>query len=275
MTAESVDNARDVRQPARRRKGAIALFGIAIVVAAGWWLHTWADERSLLSGLRSDDPSDRKRSAWQVAEGGYPKAAVLIRRLLRGGSVEDGDVRESYVYALGRLGRAADYDLLKRVLERDESGFVRQAAWVAAARVDPDRCEALLSSTPTSGDAWRRIGMAQAWLELPDVRGVGTLLEFAAGDDPGRRAIAGRTLYRTLGPALTAAGRWPLGASPNADGSWPQNLVAEVARRVDEVNLQTLLLETRKHVERSRRIQRSKARLSGARDRMAEFLVSP
>ena len=163
---------------------------------------------------------------------------------------------------------------LSGLLVNDQSGYVRQAAWLAAARSDPDRCRDLLNSPPRNTGVWDRIGAAQARLQLHDTRGVDELLRFAARGDPGQRTFAGRALYRTLAPAMTAVGRWPLNASVNPDGSWPRELVDEVERRLRRLDLHALMRETWVHVQRSDRIIRTKARLAGARDRIARILFS-
>ncbi len=124
-----------------------------------------------------------------------------------------------------------------------------------------------------SGDVWDRIGTAKARLQLRDTRGIHELLRFAVEGESNQRVVCGRALYASLAPALTALGRWPLEAAVNADGSWPRELADEVGRRCAPLDLRTLVDQVWTHVERSEDVIRSKARLTGARDRIAGFLL--
>ena len=251
----------------------MAVAAAVIILISLWGARVWKGEASVLEALNSHDAGAQKQAAWRVGRGGYPKSAALIRNLLGDGNVADSDVRETHVYALGQLGDARDFDLLSGLLTSDESGYVRQSAWLSAARCDPARCRALLESIPMSSDAWDRIGTAKAQLQLRDTQGIQELLRFAAVGDSNQRVVCGRALYASLAAALTALGRWPLEAAVNADGSWPSELVDEVGRRCAPVDLHTLLNQMRAHVERSQDVIRSKARLTGARERIARFLL--
>lgn len=274
MNSDCTTNARHTGTNARRRILVPAIITVVILAATLWFGRVLTHENSVLNALRSTDAATRKQAAWRVAGGGYPKAASLLRRLLSDRRIAEADVRESHVYALGQLGDARDFDLLSGLLVNDQSGFVRQAAWLAAARADPGRCLALLASAPMSTEAWDRIGSAQARLQLRDTRAVDELLHLAAEGDTGQRAVAGRILYRTLAPAMTAVGRWPLDATVNPDGSWPHELVDQVERRLRFLDPHSLMNDTWVHVQRSDRIIRAKARLAGARDRIAGILFS-
>ena len=274
MTSDCNTTARHSSPATRRRILVPAVITVVIVAATLWIGRVLTRENSVLNDLRLRDAGVRKRAAWRVTGGGYPKAASLIHRLLSDRGIAEADVRESHVYALGQLGDASNFDLLGDLLVNDQSGFVRQAAWLAAARSDPDRCRALLNLPAMRTETWDRIGAAQARLQLRDARGVDELLRFAAQGDPGQRTVAGRALYRTLAPAMTAAGRWPLDASANPDGSWPRELVEQVERRLRRLDLHSLMNNMWIHVQRSDGIIRAKARLAGARDRIAGILFS-
>ena len=259
---------------ARRWRNIAATVTAAVVILISLWgARVWKGEASVLEALNSHDASARKQAAWRVGQGGYPKAAALIRNLLADGNLADSDVRETHVYVLGQLGDASDFDLLSELLTGDESGYVRQSAWLSAARCDPAGCRALLESVPLSSDVWDRIGTAKARLQLRDAGGIHELLGFAAEGDLNQRVASGRALYASLAPALTALGRWPLEAAVNADGSWPRELVDEIGQRCAGMDLQTLVNQTWTHVERSQSVIRNKARLTGARDRLARFLL--
>ncbi len=274
MTSDCNTTDRRPSPTARRRFLATAIIATVIVASTVLLIRVLTHENSVLSALRSNDAGARKRAAWRVADGGHPKSASLMRRLLFDRNTAEADVRESYVYALGQFADASDFDLLSELVVDDPSGYVRQAAWLAAARSDPQRCRAMLTSRAMSTEIWDRIGAAQARLQVRDPSGVGELLLLAADGDPGQRTFAGRALYRTLAPAMTAVGRWPLDASVNPDGSWPRELVDEVEGRLQRLDLHSLMQEMWVHVQRSDRIIRAKARLAGARDRIAGILFS-
>ena len=257
----------------RRRNIAVAVAATVVILISLWGARVWKGESSVLDALNSHDAAARKQAAWRVSQGGYPKAAALIRNLLADGNVVDSDVREAHVYALGQLADANDFELFSELLTRDKSGYVRQSAWLSAARCDPAGCRAVLESIAAPSDVWDRIGRAKARLQLRDTHGIHELLRFAAEGDSNQRVVCGRALYASLAPALTALGRWPLEAAVNADGSWPRELVDEVGRRCAAVDLHTLMNQMWAHVERSQDVIRSKARLTGARDRIARFLL--
>lgn len=227
-------------------------------------------ESKVLGMLESDDVEQRKRGAWAAAEFSLSRAYQRIQDRI---SEESSPAaREAFIYALGQRGNTDDFDRLIASARSDPSGYVRQAAWVAAARSDPARTRALLEPLSPRETPWERLGVAQAWLVLCDVRGVAELFEFAAGGDHSRRIIAARALSKAVRPVLDSLGRWPLDADPQLGEAWPRELVEEVCRRCEQIDLQTALERTDYYWERSKQVRRNKARLSGARDRIAGFL---
>lgn len=229
-----------------------------------------ADE--VLALLRAADPDARQRGAWRAAREPTAAALELMAAQLAAGREASPDVRESYVYALGRAGAVRYFDLVAQAVRGDESAFVRQAAWLAAARLDPARFRALAAEVPVGDDPWDRIGLAAAWLTLGDLRGVPDLLDGAADGTPAQRQVCSLALSRGLAPLLEAAGRWPLDAWLRESETWPEALVAEVRRRCLGLDLQAIADDTLAHAARQAALRRNVARLTGARERIARLL---
>jgi hypothetical protein len=245
--------------------------------ALSLWFAGFHRQRSVLADLDAADQQVRKEAAWAIAERPFESAVALVRQRLGNGAEPSADVRESLVYALGYAGSRIDYDLLRRVSETDASGYVRQAALLAAARIDPDRCRrhvAQPAPVEAGFEAWDSLGRAQARLVLGDAAGVPPLLEHALGKDASRRQVACRALYKWLRPALVSAGRWPLDARVQVGETWPDELVRTVAQRCAELDLDRLLTQTRLHEQRSSVVRRNTARLTGARERLARILFA-
>ncbi len=264
---------------ARRNAGSLAGLALATTVAAligatvgAWW---WSNrfDREALALLESPEPEYRKLGAWLAAGHPAPRAQTVIADRLARGVETDAGVRESYVYALGRTGRAEFFDTIATVLRQEQEPYVRQAAWVAAARTNPDGFRRLAAEVPETDAQWDRLGRACAWLEAGDMRAVGVLFDFAAGPDAEHRRVASHALYRLVAPLLEAAGRWPLGAAVGDADTWSSALVAEIRRRCNEIDLQAVADDTRPHIQRSAFIRRNVWRLTSTRDRLARVLL--
>lgn len=259
---------------------------LAVAACAAIWLPRLYQRRATLAALDAADPQARRVAAWAVAESPIHSAVDVIRHKLTSAGEPRPDVREAFVYALGHAGAPGDFDLVHGIAVSDASGYVRQAALLAAARVDPDRCRALLegqaapraaavgsASQPRSTpDPWDTLAAAQARLSLGDAGGVPALLALARGADPSRQEVACRALYKWLRPALVSAGRWPLGADVRPGEIWPAGLVNQVERRCSEIDLPNLIEQTRVHERRSETIRRDTARWTGARRRLIGIL---
>jgi len=234
-----------------------------------------AVDARLVRLLRAGSTEQRKQAAWRVAEErAGVEASLAIRPRLETGEEPDPDVREAYVYALGRVGAAGFAETVETLARTDESGYVRAAAWLALARIDADRFGRLVASQPMPEDPWDRIGVAQGWAEHGDYRGLDELLHWAEHGDHSQRVVAARALLNSVAPVLEAVGRWPLGADPKPDEPWPAELVAEAGRRARGLNLESLATEVRSRFEATRRVRRNVSRLTGARERLAQLLFS-
>jgi HEAT repeat protein len=187
-----------------------------------------------LAELDSPDPQRRKQAAWSVIERPDPRlTAVLAERLF--GDEADPDVRESYVYALGKLADLPARPAIQHVLHFDPSAYVRSAAWLAAARIDPAWCQSLLQESPPPQTAWDRLGRAQAGLTLGDPDAPEPLLALAAASDASLRVAAARVLNKTLATAMDALGAWPLD-EPRGDGAaWTPERVERIRSRLGEL----------------------------------------
>lgn len=264
----------------------IALLAAAVIAAAAvaFYLACDAvqerDDETALRMLRSEDPQRRKLGAWLAVEQEAAPAMAFIARQLEQHRESVADIRESYVYALGQFGAAQHFEMVAALITDDPSGYVRQAAWLAAARIDRDRFRALAdqamdmlaSSQPATNDAWDQIGLANACLRIGDVQAVPTLLYWAQNGNPDQQLVACGALHKGLAPLLEAAGRWPLGMELLEGQIWSPNLLDELARRCVELNLQAIADDTWPRLEAAARVQRDARRLTSARNWIVRIL---
>ncbi|MBU0618460.1 MAG: HEAT repeat domain-containing protein [Planctomycetes bacterium] len=226
---------------------------------------------TLLREIQSPDRERRKQAAWAAIERPNPGLEeYLVRGVL--GDEPDAGVREAYVYALGNLGDRRVFSAIETAIDTDPSGYVRAAAWLAAARVDPEHFHTLVGTRPASRDAWDRLGVAQGRLMLGDVRGTHELLEQARGGEGSRGHIASRAMYKWLRPLLDSAGRWPADATVSEAQVWPLEFVDEIERRCATLDLQALADDTRQHDQAAAGVRRYIMRIYGAREGLISLL---
>lgn len=246
----------------------------------GWmWSRGWAD-RAALAQLQSHDPAVRRQGAQLAARAEAPAAWRCMAALLSAGGAESGSapaepdpgVREAYVYALGRSGVAGYFPVIAGVIRTDAHPYVRQTAWLAAARLDPERFRALAAALPPGDEPADRIGRGAAWVELGDPRGAPDLLRWAVEGDAQQRKTASLALSRGVAPLLEAVGRWPRSQRVAEEEPWSLELVAEVARRCAGLDLAALADDTRPHVRRAALVRRNVSRLNAARARLTRLL---
>ena len=203
-------------------------------------------EDALLRKMQSADRETRKQAAWAAIERSNPTLETyMVKGVL--GDESDAGVREAYVYALGNLSNRRHFAAIENAIDTDPSGYVRSAAWLAAARIDPRQFQTLADTRTAIESPWDRLGRAQAWLYLGDVREVGELLAQARVGDQDRSYIASRALHKWLRPLLDAAGRWPLDGDGKSAGVWSPEFVDRISRICSEVGLQAVSDDTRKH----------------------------
>jgi hypothetical protein len=253
--------------------GLLAVLSLALLAASVLLVTTFRarHDRAALRLLHGDNPDDRKRGAWIAADQAAPHAHALLAQRLREQYEPESGVREAYVYALGRSGNPEYFDVLAAVITGDDDAYVRQAAWIATARVAPDRFRDLAATTPPHDNAWDQVGLVAAWLEVGDTRGVAELLRYAVEGDPQQRRVAALALYRGVAPLLDAAGRWPIQANVREGEPWGPELVAEVRRRCGALDLQAMADDLRPHLAGAAGLRRNVARLTSLRDRLARF----
>jgi HEAT repeat protein len=225
--------------------------------------------------LDSHDPEARKRGAWCAARGEAPQALNVIVDSLTNNREPDAGVRESYIYALGQVGTAQHFGIAVRLVESDAGPFVRQAAWLAAARLDIGRFQQVGDRLRLVDEGWDPVGRAAAWLELGDTRGVVDLLRAAEDGTDAERRFASLSLFRGLAPLLEAVGRWPLDARVGEGDPWPPELVAEVRRRCADLDLQALASAAGQHLARATPVRREIGRLNSTRARLIHLLGIP
>ncbi|MBN2447648.1 MAG: hypothetical protein JXO22_13020 [Phycisphaerae bacterium] len=237
------------------------------VLATGCGRGPDAEVRRLLN---SEQAEDHKRGAWLAADTGHIVVLdELVHRVTE--RAETPDVREAYVYSLGLLGDSRATDALLAVIATEQSGYLRQAAWLALARVNAD---AFREQAAQVGDAdeWDRIGLAQGYMELGEYGDVPLLVTEALASDTWRGDIAARAIQRWVSPLLDAVGRWPLELAEVRPEDWTGEQVALVAERIDATDLQAIADDTLPHLEKSRHVHSNEAKLNKARDRIARVL---
>jgi hypothetical protein len=287
--------------------GTLLVVSLELIVP---WVWQTVATRQIMQLLTSPDEQARKQGAWRSATRPPGPATDLMVAALSQGREPSPGVRESYVYALGRLRLQSCLPLLLHIARQDSSGYVRQAAWIATARVDfaqfreaarevdnAQRTRELENSQPVrelshsqpardvndaqlaskgdnSADAWGRIGIAAALMEHDDPSQLTFLLDVAATGDDFQRNIAGVALRRYLRPLLRAAGRWPLTTEISAEGAWSPSFVEEVRRRAAPLNLAQIAAYSRPEQQGTESLRRMIRRIYGARARVVRVLYS-
>lgn len=258
-------------QGKKRHIAIVGLLVAGLVSASLWWVGGGARRHARrLALLESADAGARKQAAWSLVDDPDPELIALIgRRLL--GPERSADVRESFVWTLGSLHDPRSFPAIEEALDVERDGYVRAAAWLAAARADGARFEHLAEQQPPAS-LWDRIGIAQGRLALGNVADVGLLLDVAATGSDQQRYVAGRALHKWLRPLLETAGRWPLDEGGSAAGAWPAEFVALVARRCAELDLPAIAADNRRFAAALARLHRDVARITNARNDLAGLL---
>jgi hypothetical protein len=250
--------------------------GLTVALAAATPLTRglvfWRERARVVNGLASADPAERKRAAWVVADEKQAALAYAVARRLE--READADVRESLVYALGMCRRAEHFAPVQNLATGDPSGYVRAAAWLAMARIDPGRTVSMAREAVLRADEWDRLGAAQALLEAGRQDAVDELLRIAALGEEGQRLVACRALMRGVSPLLEACGRLPLETPLLTNSPWPPDFVGEYGSRCRALNLQSIAEDTRLRLIASAPERREILRITNARNRIAAFLLS-
>ena len=275
MRAIQVTTASPAQNTRRRRGSLVGLAALIVLAAVGWWLVPdllQARFRTRLTQqLHSAEPETRKQAAWAVADRDDQYGTDLLVSALLADEPDEA-VREAYVYALGRAGDPSALAAIENVIDRDPSGYVRAAAWLAIARLDPQHFATLACTTSAPEQPWNQIGLAQGALEIGDVSRVDTLLHWAEAGTHTQRIVASRALYKRLRPLLDTAGRWPLDADVAEGEPWTAELIEQVRTRVAQFDIQAIANDSRPHEQVAEQVRRTVARITRARDRLAGAL---
>ena len=159
-------------------------------------------------------------------------------------------------------------------IDVDADGYARAAAWLAAARIDPEHFRTLAQTRAQQRRLWDRLGVAQGQLMLGDVQALNELLQWVRAGDASQRLVASRALFKWLRPLLAVAGRWPADSTVREGEAWPAEFVSEIERRCAELDLQAIADDTRRHAARTDSVRRSANRLARARDGLAGVLFA-
>ncbi len=260
-----------VMRQSRRTWPWLVLAGLVAAGILGPPLRQRLIRARLVRLLSSPQPQDRKRAAWSTIEHEDPAAVALLVQGLTGAE-DDPDVREAYVYSLGRIGGRKLFPIVELVVRSDPSAYVRSAAWLAAARIDREQTRRLLADVPPVDTPWDRIGRARARLLTGDASAFDELLYWAEHGDAGQKVVASRGLTRWLVPVLDAVGRWPVHVEPIMGQPWPVELVREVRARCARLDLQAIAEDIVLKGRRARRVRRNVWRITHARDAIVAIL---
>lgn len=221
--------------------------------------------------LKSPNKDDRRKAAQMAATCNDEDLFSRLRLAIMGDEPEPG-VRAAAIEALGQTLARQYFEVVEFAVDLDSSGRVRAAGWLAAARLDRRRCEALLQQHADRADPWDRVGRAQARLYLGDVSELDVLFEYARDDNPELNRAACRALQRWLRPILDAAGCWPLGADPPINGPWSLELITELQARCRQIDLPRAALDTHRQLTRSAFARKMERRLASGRNQVTQLL---
>lgn len=227
----------------------------------------------LMARLKSSDPQERMQAAWSVAEFPDPDVLATLAQHVMGDEGDD-EVREAFIYSLGRSGDRAFLPAVRYATEAHETGPGRTAAWLAMARIDPDEFRAKAPQGGSVGDTWDLIAIAQGRLALGELTSVGVLLRYAVDGDEGQRFVCTQSLWKGLRPLLEAAGRWPIEPILHEGETWPVDFAREVEKRAAELDLPAIQTDTRRHLAATTSLRQTVRRLNTARVRATRWLYS-
>ncbi len=250
----------------------LMMVGALVLLSGGWLAQRRLSRAALAAELAAADSATRKRAAWRVAERQDQSQAHQLAAILDRAGEADPDVREALVHSLGLMREPLHFATAARVAELDESGYVRQAAWLAAARLDPERLRTFVADRPPPHDSWDRIGQAVGRLTAGDAAGVSALIEVAASGPPDARQHATHLIQTRLAPLLELAGQWPLAPPSLEQGHWPAKFLLELSQRCQRIDLDALARRALRLEESARRLRRDIGRITHGRERLARLL---
>ncbi len=259
------------------------LAGVLLLVgggaAAGYY---WTLDGRIRAGLQSDDVKQARRAVGAIVvldRVGFCEALVA-----RMHASDDWRIREACVYGLGKIaGRDKPVGTqpvdgsrwsteIVTLLEDEANGYVRQAAWLTLARIDPQTFRDEAVGVETAQLPWDDLGIGQGWLQIKDRRGLERLFHWAIHGNDDQRQVACRAFEKALRPYLETAGRWPADYNPKQGDIWPAALVNELQRRTAGLDLVTIADNSIPYLENAAKVQRNVRRITGSREKIVDFL---
>lgn len=252
--------------------------GVTLAVLLGWGgyegyqkLAEWREARRVGALLASDDPNDRCRAAWRVADEDDEDLAVLLLQRLEA-SEPAPRAREALAYAVGRAGDDELAPRLADVLRRERDGFPRQAMWLALARLDETLFREMVAELHDGNDRWDALGIAYGRLELGDFSDAPVLLRLAREGGGAQQNVARHALQRRVRPILEAVGQWPAELNDQPPADWTAAQVAELTQRCQGVALQPIADRALAQLRSAAYVRFNIGKLLKARERLASWL---
>lgn len=247
-----------------------------VVVVALLWSYArprvrdeWVRAR-IAAMLDSADSAERSLAAWRFIENPLPDIETRMTGGLMGDERE-ANVRESFAWALGKIGEKRNLGVLRHVIDLDASGEVRLAAWLATANLDRDVfLQAVAEKSPLTG--WDEFAAARARLHTGDLSEVRTVLRFAREGDESQQKIASFSLIVHLRKYLDSVGAWPIDVTSTAGERLTAANVDAIAARCERLKLAAIAGEVARHADAGERIKHTIRRLTSGRERIAKVL---
>lgn len=261
----------------RKRLIRWAVGGAAVVVVAGLlWSYArprvrdeWVRAR-IAAMLDSADPAERALAAWRFIENPLPDIETRMTAGLLGDE-RTQSVRESFAWALGKIGRPRNVGVLRHVIDVDESGEVRLAAWLAIANLDRAVFEQVVAEkSPLTG--WDEFAVARARLHTGDLSEFRTVMRYARDGSEAQNAIASYSLIFHFRKYLDAVGQWPIEVPSAPSERLTPAHVDAIAARCERLDIAALGVEVQKHAAAGEEIKHTIRRLTSGRERIAKWV---
>lgn len=220
--------------------------------------------------LDDPNPVERSRAAWRFIENPLPDIETRMTGGLLGDE-QDAGVRESFAWGLGKIGHTRNAGVMRHVIDLDESGEVRTAAWLALALLDKDAfVKAVAEKAPLTD--WDEFAVARAKLNTGDLSEYRTVLRYARDGNDGQRAIASYSLVFHFRKYLDSIGQWPIDVTSTPGERLSAADIAKIEQRCKPLDLAFVTAEVLKHAAAGEEIKHTIRRLTGGRERIAKLV---
>lgn len=262
------------QQESKRRWLFGCIFILVTLLIIGWFGPMAPSE--FRNALQSPDFEKRKQAAWAFADApanSRTRDAAALLNQIRQADVPP-DVLESYIYAVGRhyAGTGVSAEIIVERIQNETPDFPRQAAWLALARIAPNKYRTLADEYAQSENDWDHWGMLRGRLELGDYSDIVILWKWGASDDWDRRQHTARVANARLAPLLETQGRWPIELEDRAPDTWMSDDFETLRAQVAMIDLVALAEDCLPHFERSRDVRSTMGKVTGGRDRIKRWL---